>query len=171
MGDMKLRGGACKTLPATGGNMSTSVGQLLEYKGRHVWSLEPSATVRDAVNLFGDREIGAVLICDGGQVLGVVSERDCVRRVLWKGECGLESCLRDVMREFSAVTPRDSIEHCMSLMNDRRARHLPVIDQGQVVGVISIGDVINAMVRDQRYLIESLESYITGSPSVRPPAH
>jgi CBS domain-containing protein len=149
--------------------MTTIVQELLVHKGRRVHSVEPSATVRDAVALLGEREIGAVLICEAQRVIGVLTERDCMRQVLWQGLHTLDSPVRDVMRaEFTSVELRDSIQHCMGLMNDRRTRHLPVVDQGLVVGVISMGDVINGLLREQQYVIESLEGYISGSPSVRP---
>jgi len=153
--------------------MSTRVQQLLAQKGSStVWSLEPEATVQEAVTLFGTHEIGAVLVCDRHGLLGVLSERDCVRKILWEGRSTLQSLVRDVMRaDVTYVTPRDSIEHCMGLMTDRRTRHLPVIDQGTVLGVISIGDVIHALIGEKESLIESLEGYISGSPSIRPAAH
>jgi predicted transcriptional regulator len=149
--------------------MTTIVEELLVHKGRQVHSVEPSATVRDAVALLGEREIGAVLVCEARRVVGVLTERDCMRQVLWQGRHTLDSPVRDVMRaEFTSVELGDSIQHCMSLMNDRRTRHLPVVAQGLVVGVISMGDVINGLLREQQYVIESLEGYISGSPSVRP---
>ena len=146
---------------------------MLAQKGSStVWSLEPEATVQEAVSLFGRHEIGAVLVCDRHGLLGVLSERDCVRKILWEGRSTLQSLVRDVMRtDVTYVTPRDSIEHCMGLMTDRRTRHLPVIDQGTVLGVISIGDVIHALIGEKESLIESLEGYISGSPSIRPAAH
>jgi CBS domain-containing protein len=152
--------------------MATTVEQLLMHKGRQVHAVEPNTTVGRAVALMGEKQIGAVLVCDARSVVGVFSERDCVRSVLWKKQCTTDSPVRDVMRiDFSTVEPSDTIQHCMSLMNERRARHLPVIDRGHLVGMISIGDVINGLLREQQHLIESLEVYISGSPSVRPPAH
>jgi CBS domain-containing protein len=152
--------------------MSTRVEQLLAHKGNNVWSVEPDSSVQDAITLFGTHEIGAVLVCDKHGLLGILSERDCVRKILWQGRSTLASRVRDVMRaDVTSVSPRDSIEHCMGLMTDRRTRHLPVIDQSTVIGVISIGDVINGLLGEKESLIESLESYISGSPSVRPPAH
>jgi CBS domain-containing protein len=153
--------------------MSTRVHHLLAQKGSSsVWSLDPESTVQEAVTLFGTHEIGAVLVCDRHGLLGVLSERDCVRKILWEGRSTLQSRVRDVMRtDVTFVTPRDSIEHCMGLMTDRRTRHLPVIDQGAVLGVISIGDVIHALLGEKESLIESLEGYISGSPSLRAPAH
>jgi CBS domain-containing protein len=152
--------------------MATIVQQLLMHKGRRVHSLEPHASVREAVALFGTYEIGAVLICQEGKVLGVLSERDCMRKVLWQAHHSLDSKVSEVMRIDSPyVSLTDSIQHCMGLMNDRRTRHLPVVEEGRVVGIVSMGDVIHSMLGDQQHLIESLEDYITGSPSVRPPAH
>jgi CBS domain-containing protein len=149
--------------------MTTIVRELLVHKGQRVYSVEPSATVREAVALLGEREIGAVLVCEAQHVVGVLTERDCMRQVLWQGRYTLDSPVRDVMRaEFTTVELSDSIQHCMSLMNDRRTRHLPVVEQGLVVGVISMGDVINGLLREQQYVIESLEGYISGSPSSRP---
>ena len=152
--------------------MSTKVEQLLANKGRKVWSVEPEAKVKEAIVLFGAHAIGAVLVCDEGTLIGVLSERDCVRQILWQGKATPESHVMEVMRsDVTAVAPHDSIEHCMALMTDHRTRHLPVVDRGAVVGVISQGDVIHAMLGDRESLIESLEGYISGSPSVRPPAH
>lgn len=152
--------------------MTTKVQQLLANKDGMIWSVDPDSTVQDAITLFGKHEIGAVLVCDKHGLMGVLSERDCVRKILWQGRANLTSRVRDVMRvELTAVTPRDSIEQCMALMTERRVRHLPVVEKGDVVGVISIGDVISALLGDRESLIESLEGYISGSPSVRPPAH
>jgi CBS domain-containing protein len=152
--------------------MSTKVEQLLARKTHHVWSLEPSATIREAVAIFGNQEIGAVLVCEGSTLVGLLTERDCVRNLLWRDHASLDTPLSRVMRTRPiAVSPQDSIEHCMSLINDHRTRYLPVVDQGWVVGMISIGDVINTLLREKESLIDALEGYISGSPSARPPAH
>jgi len=150
--------------------MSTSVEHLLLHKGRHVHAVHPDATVREAVAMLGQFEIGAVVVCEQGRVIGLLSERDCMRRVLWQRHCTLDSPVRDLMLiDFATVQPTDSIQHCMSLMNNRRTRHLPVVQHGEIVGIVSIGDVINGLLRDQQTLIESLEGYVSGSPSVRHP--
>jgi CBS domain-containing protein len=152
--------------------MSMNVEHLLTHKGRQVHSVDPSATIRDAVAVLGEHRIGAILVCDDSRVVGIVSERDCVRSVLWQHHCTLDSKVTQLMRvDFPTVTLHDSIQHCMGLMNDRRTRHLPVCAHGQIIGVISIGDVINGLLHDQQCLIESLEGYISGSPSERPAAH
>jgi CBS domain-containing protein len=152
--------------------MSTMVDQLLAHKGRQIWSVAPETTVREAVALFGEREIGAVLVCEAHHLIGMLTERDCIRKLLWQGRCTLESPVREVMRtDVPAVSPHDTIQHCMGLMNDRRTRHMPVLDGEQVVGVISMGDVIHTLLLEQECLIASLEGYISGSPSARPSAH
>ena len=153
--------------------MATIVEQLLVHKGSQVHCVEPTAKVRDAVAVLGEKHIGAVLVCEGRRVLGLVSERDCTREILWRARYTLDTEVRELMmREVITVRPHDTVEHCMGVMNDRRIRHLPVVDEDrEVIGVISIGDVINGLLREQQSLIESLEGYISGSPSVRPPAH
>jgi CBS domain-containing protein len=152
--------------------MATIVEHLLQHKGRHVHTVEPSATVGYAVALMGEKELGAVLVCQEQRVVGVLSERDCMRGVLWKKQCTVESPVRELMRvDFALVGLDDTSQHCMSLMIERRTRHLPVLDGGRLVGVISMGDVINGLLREQQFMIEALESYISGSPSVRPPSH
>ena len=152
--------------------MTTTVEQLLAHKPHDVWSVIPDATVEEAVSIFGTQEIGAVLVCSERGLIGVLTERDCIRKILWQGRATLTSRVREVMRsDVSPVSPHDTIEHCMALMNDHRTRHLPVVDHGNVVGVISMGDVIHALLGEKESLIESLEGYISGSPSVRPPAH
>lgn len=152
--------------------MSTTVEQVLAHKRSNVWSLDPDATVQEAVTIFGTHDVGAVLVCDAHGLIGVLSERDCVRKILWQGRSNLASRVRDVMRaDVTAASPRDSIEHCMALMTERRTRHLPVVDHGRVLGVISIGDVVQALLGEKESLIESLEGYISGSPSMRPAAH
>jgi predicted transcriptional regulator len=152
--------------------MATNVEQLLLHKGRNVHTVQPTTTVRQAVTLLGEKQIGAVLVCEADRVVGVVSERDCVREILWQMQCTPESPVRMLMRiDFSTVQLSDSIEHCMSLMNDRHTRHLPVVEHGRLVGLISMGDVIHGALHEQQHYIDSLETYIHGSPSARPPAH
>lgn len=152
--------------------MSTTVEQLLAHKPRNIWSVSPDATVQQAVALFGQHEIGAVLVCDDIGLIGVLTERCCIQKLLYEGTANLSSLVRDVMRDdLSPVAPSDHISRCMALMTEHRTRHLPVVDRGRVVGVISMGDVIYELLGEKESLIESLEGYISGSPSVRPPAH
>lgn len=152
--------------------MSTIVEHLLQHKGRRVHSVKPTATIRDAVNLLGVHQIGAVVVCDEGRAVGLLTERDCMRNVLWQRNCTLDSPASDLMQVgFPMVQPTDTMQHCMAVMNSRRTRHLPVVNRSQLIGLVSIGDVINGVLREQETLIASLEEYVTGSPSVRPPPH
>lgn len=150
--------------------MYITVEGLLERKGRSFWTISPHASVQSAVELLGERGIGAVLVCEGEKLNGILSERDCVRRVLWRERSARETSVAAVMtREVVCVAPEDSIEHCMRLMNTRRIRHLPVTKQERVVGMVSMRDVVHTLLNDKEHTIEELEGYISGSPSARPP--
>ncbi|MDB4988182.1 MAG: histidine kinase [Myxococcaceae bacterium] len=149
-----------------------TVEQLIRQKGREVWTVSPEASVHDAVDLMCERNIGAVVVCTGEDVVGVLSERDCVRRVMQHGRSARETKVRQVMsNDVRTVGLRDTIDHCMQQMTDERVRHLPVLDDGMLVGMVSVGDVVKAQLKEQESLISGLESYIHGaSASVRPPA-
>jgi CBS domain-containing protein len=152
--------------------MSTTVAQVLAHKGQQCWTVGADASVEAAVAVLAERRIGAVLVCSGNRLLGVLSERDCLRQVIWQKRSAAETRVADVMiRDLVCVAPTDSVEYCMGLMNDHRIRHLPVVNHGELVGIISIGDVVNATLREKQFLIDELEGYISGSPSVRPAAH
>lgn len=152
--------------------MTTTVKQVMARKGGQVHAVAPDARLGDVIAMLGEHRIGAVLVCEAGHVLGIVTERDCIRDVLWKKGFNEESRVRELMRtELPIVSPRESIQHCMRVMTEDRVRHLPVIDDGKLVGLISMGDVIHALLSDQRHMIESLEQYISGSPSLKPPTH
>jgi signal-transduction protein with cAMP-binding, CBS, and nucleotidyltransferase domain len=152
--------------------MPTTVEQVLARKGSQCWSVDSTASVQDAVAVLSERKIGAVLVCDNGRLLGVLSERDCIRQVMWQKRSASDTRVSEVMiRDVVCVTPSDSIDYCMSLMNDHRIRHLPVVSDGQIMGLISIGDAVNATLREKQFLIEELEGYITGPASIRPSAH
>jgi len=152
--------------------MATTVEQVLAHKGRQCWTVNADATVQDAVNVLYQHGIGAVLVCDDGQLVGLFSERDCLRQVTAQRRVASETTVRDVMvRELVCVDPHDSLDYCMSLMNNYRIRHLPVVRNGELRGVISIGDAVNATLREKEFLIEELEGYIAGPASVRPTAH
>jgi len=148
------------------------VEDLLNHKGRAVWSIAPEASVHEAARSMCERNIGAILVCRGKHAVGILSERDCIRRVMLDGRSPHEVRVADVMsRDVSSVTTRDSVNHCMQRMTDERLRHLPVIEQDEVVGIVSIGDVVRAVLSEQAQLISGLESYIHGtSASVYPPS-
>lgn len=150
--------------------MNTSVRHVIAHKGSVVHSVAPDATLTDVVAMLGEKCIGAVVVKDDERVLGIVTERDCLSEVLWKRRFQPGSRIGDLMRtNLPTVAPRDSIQHCMRVMTEERVRHLPVLDEGKLVGLISMGDVIHALLSDQQHMIESLERYISGSPSTVPP--
>jgi len=143
-----------------------TVEELLNQKGREVFEVSPDASVQDAIRLMAERNVGAVLVRADDEVLGILSERDCVRRVMLHGRSPRDTRVGQVMSgSVQTVSPHDSIEYCMQQMTDRRLRHLPVIDHGELVGMISVGDAVKAQLSDQEDLISGLESYIHG-PSV-----
>lgn len=126
--------------------------------------LPPTATVREALQLMADREIGAVLIMQGEALLGIFTERDYARKIVLKGLSSIDALLADVMTpRLYVVGPRQTTQECMGIMTKARVRHLPVVEAGEVIGLVSIGDLVNAMLEEQRFLISQLESYIAGN--------
>ena len=139
-----------------------TVRDLLAKKGRDVWSVAPDTSVFDTLKLMAEKEIGAVLVLVGGKVAGIFSERDYARQVILKGKASKDTPVRDVMTtRVVFVAPDQDIEECMALMTDKRCRHLPVMEEGELVGLISIGDVVKAVISEKQFLIEQLEHYIT----------
>jgi CBS domain-containing protein len=144
----------------------TTVDQILRGKGRKVWSVSPETLVYDALKVMAQRNIGALLVLEGDKLKGIFSERDYARKVILLGKSSREVPVRDVMSpNVITVHPRQTVEECMALMTDERIRHLPVIDDDQVVGVISIGDAVKAIISEQEFTIQQLENYITGTHS------
>jgi CBS domain-containing protein len=142
----------------------TSIGQLLEQKGSQVWSIPPDATVYDALRLLAERDIGALLVIRGEQLVGILSERDYARKVILKGKSSMKTTVSEIMTERVIVTePQHSIEEAMALMTEKHLRHLPVLEGQKVVGLVSIGDLVKAKIADQRFMIEQLERYIAGA--------
>ncbi len=139
------------------------VRQLLQSKGYDVWSITPDASVFDALRLMAEKECGALLVKEGGKIVGVFSERDYARKIILKGRTSKDTTVREIMMEkVLYVRPDQTIEECMALMSDKRVRHLPVLEKDQLVGIISIGDVVKAIISDQKFIIEQLENYIKG---------
>ena len=140
-----------------------TVMQILQEKGDEVWTIGPQVTVFDALKLMAEKEIGALMVVEAGQVVGIFSERDYARKVILKGRSSKDTPVRKIMTErVITVDPATTVEVCMGLMTDRRIRHLPVMEGDRLIGVISIGDVVKAIVSEQTYLIEHLENYIAG---------
>ncbi len=140
-----------------------TVRQLLNKKGTHVVSVSPETSVYDAIKTMAEHEIGALVVLEKGRLVGIVSERDYARKVILKGKSSRETPVAEIMtREVVTVRPETSIEKCMELMTDKRVRHLPVCEGDKLVGIISIGDVVKAIISQQEFMIEQLEGYISG---------
>lgn len=144
----------------------TTVGEVLERKGREIHAVSPDTSVYDALQLMADKNVGAVLILDDGHLVGIMSERDYARKVVLAGKLSRGTKARDIMTPNPiCVETRQTIGECMAIMTHRRVRHLPVLEEGQLVGLVSIGDVVKAVIAEQEYVIEQLEHFITGRPS------
>jgi CBS domain-containing protein len=135
---------------------------LLTDKGRDVWFLPPDATVYDAIDLMAQKGVGALLVMEGKRLVGIISERDYARKVILQGKHSQEIQVREIMSHpVICAYPELTIEQTMTLMTDNRVRHLPVVIEETVVGVISIGDVVRAIIEDREYYIRQLTTYIT----------
>jgi CBS domain-containing protein len=140
------------------------VAEILDEKGHDVLRIEADASVYDAVKKMVERNVGALLVMDGADVAGIVTERDYLRRVALQGRTDKETAVREIMTSpLVVVTPETSIDECMALMTDRRIRHLPVVEGGEVVGIVSIGDVVKFKSKQQSFEIQFLHDYITAS--------
>jgi CBS domain-containing protein len=140
----------------------TRVSDLLKNKGRNIWSIIPNATVYEAVEEMADKGVGALLVMEDRQLVGIVSERDYARKVILKGKSSRETEVREIMSHpVICVPPEMTIEQTMALMTERRVRHLPVLVEHGVVGVISVGDVIRAIIEEKEFYIQQLTAYIT----------
>jgi CBS domain-containing protein len=140
-----------------------SVGDILRSKGYSIWSTGPNTSVYEALQLMAEKNVGAVLVVESGKIAGIFSERDYARKVILKGKFSRDTAIREVMTEkVITVAPGQTVDDCMLLMTEKHIRHLPVVENGQALGVISIGDVVKAIISDQRFTINQLEDYITG---------
>jgi CBS domain-containing protein len=141
----------------------TSVAHLLHTKGHAVWSIPPDASVYEAISLMADKGVGALLIMEGQKLVGIVSERDYARKVILQGKSSRDTPVREIMTDkVFYVRPEQTVEDCMAVMTAHRIRHLPVLDDDQVIGVVSIGDLVRAVISEQEVRIQQLEQYIMG---------
>lgn len=139
-----------------------TVGQFIEQIKRPTWTLSSNNTVRQALQLMADKNIGAIVIKDQDKLIGIFSERDYARKVVLKGKNSTDTKLAEVMsKEVITISSDMQIDACMQLMTDKRVRHLPVMDNGKSKGIISIGDVVRLMIDEQKYLIEQLQKFVT----------
>ena len=139
-----------------------SVRQVLKDKGYSVETITPQASVYEALQKMANRELGALIVFDKGEICGLFSERDYARKVVLQGRFSKDTRVEEIMtRRVITVEPEQTVEACMVLMTDKHIRHLPVIEEGRLVGIVSIGDIVKAVIEAQRLNIEELETYIT----------
>jgi CBS domain-containing protein len=140
-----------------------TLAQLLDNKGSSVYSVVADAPVIEAVREMAEKHVGALLVMEGTRLVGIISERDYARKCVLMGRSSADTPVRDIMSApVVGITPQETVEDAMRVMTDRRIRHLPVIDGGKVLGVVSIGDLVKCVIEDQRHLIEDLQHYIRG---------
>jgi CBS domain-containing protein len=141
-----------------------TVQDVLKGKGAAVLTIRPDATVYDAVASMAEHDVGALVVLgDDGKLAGLISERDYARKIILAGRASRQTRVEDIMtREVMCVAPGQRIDSCMALMTRKHVRHLPVLENDQLAGIISIGDVVKAIIEDQQFTIEQLEHYITG---------
>jgi len=141
-----------------------TVSQLLDGKGRQVWSVQLDSTVFEALRVMAHKDIGALLVLDGESVVGILSERDYARKIALEGRASRYTPVTDIMsRQVLSVSPRHTVHECMALMTAHKVRHLPVLEHGRVLGIISIGDLVKSIIAEQEFVIEQMTHYIAGT--------
>ncbi|SPE50675.1 Putative signal transduction protein with CBS domains (modular protein) [Verrucomicrobia bacterium] len=148
---------------------SGTIGEILHHKGlskgAHVWSISPNATVFEALQLMSDKDIGALLVLEADKLVGIISERDYSRKIVLKGKSSRDTPVKEILSgQVIQVTPSHTVEECMRLMTTHRVRHLPVLDDDRIVGLVSIGDLVNWTISAQSTTIHQLQTYIAGYP-------
>ncbi len=140
-----------------------TVRHLLEHKGRTVWTIDPDATVFNALAKMAEKDVGSLVVMDGEKLVGIITERHYSRNVVLKGKTSPTTLVRDIMeRNVIHVRPEQSVELCMALMTEKRVRHLPVLDGKKVIGIVSVGDLLKSLISKQKFVIDELEHYIHG---------
>jgi len=146
-------------------NSNATIGEILSHKASDVWCISPDATVFEAIQMMADKNIGAVLVTENNKLVGIISERDYTRKVALKGKLSKATAVREVLSsQVVQVTPAHTVEECLRLMTDHRVRHLPVLDGERIIGIVSIGDLVNWIISAQTATISQLQTYITGVP-------
>ena len=142
-----------------------TIGEILNNKGAEVWSVSPEATVFDAISMMADKNVGALLVIQNGKLVGIISERDYTRKVALMGRASKQTAVKEILSgQVIKATPAHSIEDCMRLMTEHRIRHLPVLEGDNILGIISIGDLVNWIISSQTATIQQLQAYISGYP-------
>ncbi len=140
-----------------------TIQEVLEEKGRAIFAIEPGRSVFDALGLMADKGIGALLVMEGAELRGILSERDYARKVILAGKSSLTTAVAEIMStKISTISPEETVANAMRMMTEGRFRHLPVLEKGRVVGMISIGDIVRTIMEEQQKTIEHLATYITG---------
>jgi CBS domain-containing protein len=155
-------------VPKTGGprgymKLIDTIRLVLKRKGHEAWSVSPETSVYDAIEMMAEKHVGALLVISGGKLIGIISERDYARKVILKGRHSNDTQVKDIMTDkVISVTPEHTVEQCMQIMTANRIRHLPAMENGAVVGIVSIGDLVNWIISAQEATIGQLHNYITG---------
>lgn len=140
------------------------VDQILKHKGNTVHSISPNSIMQEALKIMAEKDVGALLVIENENVVGILSERDYARKVFLKGKSSKDVPVKEIMSEkVICVSPSQSVEDCMALMSEKRIRHLPVMSENKLVGLISIGDVVKAVISEREFVIDQLVQYITGT--------
>lgn len=141
----------------------TTVRQLLDQKGRNVWSIHPDATVFEAMAKMAEKDVGSLVVMDGEKLVGIITERHYARNIVLKGKTSPTTRVGEIMeRRVICVAPEQTVEQCMAVMSDKRVRHLPVLEGEKVIGIISIGDLVKNIIGDQKFIIDQLVHFIHG---------
>ncbi len=147
-------------------NPNSSISEILSYKGTAVWSISPDATVYEAIELMAEKNVGAVLVTERDKLVGIISERDYTRKVVLKGKSSRTAKVKEILSsDIIHINPSHTVEECMRLMTDHHVRHLPVLEDGRIVGIVSIGDLVNWIISAQHTAISQLQTYISGVPA------
>ena len=143
--------------------MAETIASILKSKGTEIWSIAPEATVYDAIAMMAEKAVGALLVIAEGKLGGIVSERDYARKVILQGRSSRDTRVQEIMTSsLITVTPEQTIDECMRIITHHRIRHLPILDKDRLVGVVSIGDLVNAIISSQAHTIDQLHTYIAG---------
>lgn len=146
--------------------MTTTVGTVLRQKSAEVLSIAPDASVYDAIELMAEKAVGALLVMEQGELLGIVSERDYARKIILQGRHSKETLVSEIMSSpVVSVTRQNTVAECLRIITDRHFRHLAVVEHGKVIGVVSIGDLVNCIMTEQEQTIRHLHAYISGAPN------
>lgn len=146
-------------------NSNATISDILGLKGTTVWSVSPADSVYDAIQLMADKNVGALLVTEGDKLVGIISERDYTRKVILRGKASKDTAVREILSgQVVYVSPSHTVEECLRLMTAHRIRHLPVLEEGAIVGIVSIGDLVNWIISAQTSTIHQLQTYIAGFP-------